>query len=88
MTQEIKEVLEENDCVIADGFNDAIIGTCYRDGEVIVVYDINKCIDSLVKDDGMDYQEAEEFLYFNTINCYVGERTPIFIDTYNNERRK
>ena len=87
MKQEIKEVLEENDCVIADGFNDAIIGTCYRDGEVIVVYDINKCIDSLVKDDGMDYQEAEEFLYFNTINCYVGERTPIFIETYNNERR-
>ena len=87
MTQEIKEVLEENDCLIADGFDDAIIGTYQRDGEVIVVYDIDKCIDSLLRD-GMDYQEAEEFLYFNTINCYVGEKTPIFIDTYYNERRK
>jgi len=36
----------------------------------------------------MDYQEAKEFFYYNTINCYVGEKTPIFIDTYNNERRK
>lgn len=84
----IKEILEENDCLIADGFDDAIIGTCQKDGEVIVVYDISKCIDSLVKDDGMEYQEAKEFLYFNTINCYVGEKTPIFIETYNNERRK
>jgi len=82
----IKEILEENDCLIADGFDDAIIGTCQRDGEVIVVYDIGKCIDSLLRD-GMDYQEAEEFFYYNTINCYVGEKTPIFIETYNNERR-
>ncbi len=83
----IKEILEENDCLIADGFDDAIIGTCQRDGEVIVVYDIDKCIDSLLRD-GMDYQEAKDFFYYNTINCYVGEKTPIFIDTYNNERRK
>ena len=82
----IKEILEEHDCLIADGFDDAIIGTCQRDGEVIVVYDIGKCIDSLLRD-GMDYQEAEEFFYYNTINCYVGEKTPIFIETYNNERR-
>ena len=77
----LEEILEENDCVIANGFNDAIIGTCQRDGEVIVVYDIGKCIDLLIRD-GMDYQEAEEFFYYNTINCYIGKRTPIFIETY------
>ena len=32
--------------------------------------------------DKMGYQEAEEFLYFNTINCYMGVKTPIFIETY------
>tara|TARA_R100000781_G_C3969455_1_gene89593 strand:- start:41 stop:292 length:252 start_codon:yes stop_codon:yes gene_type:complete len=81
MIEELKEELEENDCVVAHGFDDAIIGTCQRDGEVIAVYDISKCIDSLMND-GMDYQEAEDFFYYNTINCYVGKRTPIFIDTY------
>ena len=83
----IKEILEEHDCLIADGFDDAIIGTSQRDGEVIVVYDIGKCIDLLMRD-GMTYLEAEEFFYYNTINCYVGDKTPIFIETYNNERRK
>lgn len=82
----IKEILEENDCLIADGFDDAIIGTCQKDGEVIVVYDIGKCIDLLMRD-GMTYLEAEDFFYHNTINLYVGEKTPIFIETYNNERR-
>jgi len=82
----IKEILEENDCLIADGFDDAIIGFHQKDGEVIVVYSINKCIYSLMEDNKWGYQEAEEFLYFNTINCYVGEKTPIFIDTYYNER--
>jgi hypothetical protein len=83
MEIELKNALVENECLIADGFDDAIIGTCInKDGEVVAVYDINKCIDSLVEKDKMDYQEAEEFFYYNTINCYMGVKTPIFIDTY------
>ena len=83
MEKIIKEVLLENECLTADGFDDAIIGTCInKDGEVVAVYDINKCIDSLMNNDGMDYEEAEEFFYFNTINCYMGVKTPIFIETY------
>ena len=78
----IKETLIE----IADGneclFDDALIGTGYRDGgEVVAVYDIDKCIGSLVKD-GMEDEEAEEFFYYNTLNSYVGEKTPLFIHTY------
>ncbi len=80
----IKEILEENDCLIAHGFDDAIIGFQQKDGDVIVVYSINKCIYSLMERDKMGYQEAEEFLYFNTINCYMGVKTPIFIKTYYN----
>ena len=83
MEEKLKEVLEENECLIADGFDDAIIGTCInKDGMVVTVYDIAKCIDSLVEKDKMDYQEAEEFFYYNTMNCYIGDKTPIFIDTY------
>ena len=53
-----------------------------REGEMVVVYSIEKCIDSLVKDDGMDYEEAREFLNYNTIGSYIGSKTPIFIHTY------
>tara|TARA_R100000781_G_scaffold11595_1_gene10549 strand:+ start:290 stop:547 length:258 start_codon:yes stop_codon:yes gene_type:complete len=80
----IKEILEENECLIADGFDDAIIGFQQKDGDVIVVYSINKCIYSLMENDNMGYEEAEEFLHFNIINCYMGVKTPIFIKTYYN----
>ena len=83
MEKIIKEVLVENECLIADGFDDAIIGTCLnREGEMVAVYSIEKCIDSLMNNDGMDYEQAEEFFYYNTINCYIGVKTPIFIETY------
>tara|TARA_R110002051_G_scaffold300802_1_gene368338 strand:+ start:213 stop:470 length:258 start_codon:yes stop_codon:yes gene_type:complete len=84
MENTIKEILEENDCLTADGFDDAIIGFQQKDGHVMVVYSINKCIYSLMENDNMGYQEAEEFLHFNTINCYMGVKTPIFIKTYYN----
>ena len=31
----------------------------------------------------MNYGEAVEWIEFNTINAYVGEHTPIFIETFN-----
>ena len=80
----IKDILEENECLTAHGFDDAIIGTCQRDGNVMVVYDIDKCVDSLMESDNMGYEEAEEFLHFNTIDFYMGVKTPIFIKTYYN----
>ena len=83
MEKIIKEVLVENDCLIADGFDNAIIGTYLnREGEMVAVYSIEKCINSLMNNDGMDYEQAEEFFYYNTINCYMGVKTPIFIETY------
>lgn len=30
----------------------------------------------------MDYNEAWEFLEYNTFNAYVGEMTPLFINQY------
>ena len=40
-------------------------------------------VDILFYDAGMPYQEAMEYLEFNTLGSYVGERTPIYI--YDNE---
>ena len=64
------------DWLLADGFDDSIIGVY---GEK-VVYSIKKCIDVLIERDGMDYEDAYEFFEFNVIGAYVGEKTPIWID--------
>lgn len=79
---EIKDYLIENndELLFADGFEDAIIGTvtgaCRPS---VVAYDMQKCIDILVKRDGMSEEEAEEFISFNVTGAYVGELTPLFV---------
>ena len=75
---EIKELLIEfaaDNALTADGFDNAVIGLSY-DG--LFVYDIDDCVSILV-DDGMSLLEAEEYMDFNVLNCYMGEGTPLFI---------
>ena len=64
----------EGEWLLADGFDDAIIGV-YDDK---VVYSITKCIEVLMKD--MTEEEAVEYFDFNVIGVYVGEQTPIFVE--------
>lgn len=73
---EILEEFPEEEFLKADGFDDAVIGLEYN--TMKLVYDMNKMIDILVKE-GMQYEEAVEYLEFNTWSAYVGEKTPIYI---------
>jgi len=43
------------------------------------VYDYEKCVQVLISRDGMDYDDADEFLQFNTLGAYVGEHGPLFV---------
>ena len=65
--------LEEAVCI--DGFDDAIIGTSTDDR---VVYSYSKMIDCLMANDDMAYEEAAEFIDYNTIRSlpYI-ENAPI-----------
>ena len=65
--------------LVADGFDDCILGVAERcgDGDV-VAYDVDAMIQSLVKQ-GMTEEEAEEYFSFNIGGAYVGEQTPVFI---------
>ena len=55
--------------LLADGFEDAIVGVCERFGALpVVAYDRGKCIEILVERDGMDYEEAVEYFEFNMLN--------------------
>ena len=65
--------------LLAEGFDQAIIGVGYRPGsDPIVIYDKNKCISILMERDNMSPDEANEFFDYNTLEAWVGEGTPIY----------
>lgn len=75
------EIIENADpqAIVWDGFNDAIIGT---DTNGRIVYDIQKMIEVLIDRDGMEYEEAVEYLDFNVLCAFVGDLTPIHVNLY------
>ena len=80
MIEELLEQLEVNECLIADGYEAALIGITEGTNPV-AVYDSDLCVECLMKQ-GMTREVAKEWFYHNTIGAYVGEKTPIFIKTY------
>jgi hypothetical protein len=78
-----REMIEElyastEDVLFADGLDEAIIG--FAENEWKVVYSKQKCVDYLHEVEGMDLEDAIEFLDYNTFSAYVGSNTPIWVD--------
>lgn len=67
------------DTLLADGFDDALMGFGYQHTKVIAVYDYQKCVKILMERDGMDEFDAIEHMDYNVVGSYVGDHTPIFI---------
>ena len=81
---EIREQLAEaygEDLLFANGFDDAIIGVSIAFDAGRVVYDTRQMVEILAQEEGFTEEEAWEYLEFNTFGAYVGEETPIYIDT-------
>lgn len=79
---DVQQWIAENnpEALLADGFEDAIIGMAERCSQpMLVVYDADKCIDILVERDGLSYEEAEEYFSFNVTGAWMGEGTPLFL---------
>ena len=72
----------------AVGYEHCIIGVSEPSGflegdsEPRVVYDKGKILETLMSEDGMDEEEAEEFFSFNIIGSYIGKHTPIYIEVF------
>ena len=66
--------------LLADGFEDALIGLGFQFNTPIAVYDRAQCLHILMTRDGMTEEDAEEYFSFNVIGAYMGRRTPVFID--------
>jgi hypothetical protein len=71
--------------LVADGLNDAIIGTTTvwgpdRSVEVFV-YSVDKVLEVLMTRDEMEYDDAREFFDFNIAGAYMGQNTPIWMES-------
>lgn len=80
--EQISDYFEEMDesVLLMDGFEDAFIGYSQRINDpILAVYSYDKMVDVLMSRDGMDYDEATEYIDFNCVGAYVGEQTPIIV---------
>lgn len=73
------EIDELDTVLIMDEYAHAFIGLDFNGDKPRAVYSRNLIIDKLAE--GMDDEEASEYFDFNVGGAYVGEQTPIFIDT-------
>lgn len=71
--------LEESVVFESPDYEDAIIGWDENSGRII--YDYEKMVECLMNEDGMEYEEAAEFIDYNTVRAcpYMGERAPIIL---------
>ncbi len=77
MLEKILEQYESEEILIADGFDNAVIGI--DESTMRLIYSVEKCINILMEQ-GMDMTEAVEYFDFNVSGSYVGEKTPIWCD--------
>ncbi len=67
--------------LLAEDLDDALIGIGRRCGQPdLAIYSIPLAIGILMRRDGMDPDEAREYLEFNAINAWVGDRTPVWVE--------
>lgn len=73
--------MEMTGTLLADGFEKALLGFGHQHSKLLAIYDYNKCVDILIERDGMTDEEAIEHMDYNVVGSYMGEYTPVFIDT-------
>lgn len=94
---DIRELISERneEALICDGFDEAIIGLCERINlGPVVAYSVEKIIEILMKDiqvseddledgetiESRKYSDALEYFEFNIKGAWMGEFTPVFIE--------
>jgi hypothetical protein len=85
------EELTEGAGLKMTGYDEAVIGigeawVCGEGGgserAAVLIYDYQKILKMLTDDEGMDEEEAEEYISFNMMGAYIGPYTPIFANAY------
>jgi hypothetical protein len=81
--EELVELAGDDELLFIDPerFDAAIIGYVERAGDgALVCYNKDKVI-AILMEDGMDSDEASEYYYYNIFGAYVGDKTPVFLET-------
>ena len=68
----------EEPLLVADGFEEAILGVGHQFNTAMVVYDRDRVI-SVLEGWGMTNEEAWEYFFFNVQGAWVGPNTPLFL---------
>ena len=73
----------DDEMLVWDGLDDAIVGIVSRCGmENVFVYSVQKIAYILRDRDGMDVEEALEYLDFNIRGAFIGDRTPMLLEDF------
>ena len=78
MLERILGIYEDEELLIADGFDDAVIGI--DESSMRVIYSVAKCLYILERD--MEMIDAIDYFEFNVRGAYVGEKTPIWCEDF------
>jgi hypothetical protein len=82
---DIIEVVEANgddEILFLDGLDDAIAGVTGANGVLIVIYKVTSIIKILMNRDEMSYEDAWEYFKHNIGCAYLGEKTPLFMEDF------
>ena len=72
---------EDSEIVVFPDLVDALVGTAYDfDGQAAAIYSTAKIIRILMDRDGMEYQEALDWFYTNTVAWYAETGNPMFME--------
>ena len=82
--QELSDIYGK-ELIFADGFDDAIIGVAAGFDSARVVYCYASMVEVMINDKNMNYEDALDWIEFNTIGSYVGKNTPIYVMGIDNE---
>jgi len=74
MLQDIIENYYEYDFLIADGFNDAVIGV--DESSMRLIYSVSKCLEIL--QEYLSEEDAIEYFEYNVSSAWMGDKTPIW----------
>jgi UDP-glucose 4-epimerase len=79
MLERILAIYEDEQLLIADGFDSAVIGIDEK--SMRIIYSVTKCL-QVLESQGMEMVESIEYFDFNVKDAYVGEKTPIWCEDF------
>jgi len=77
--KDLVEQTGDKSLLFAEGLDAAIMGVANEMEPFRIIYDKDKIVKILMKQNKWNFDEANEYAHYNIYDAYVGERTPIYI---------